>query len=511
MTQTSSRLRVFASSRLRVFASSRLRVFALLSLTLFAWPQLGCSEATIAQTDVDHGTGAVVPANVADDQNVMGGKVGTLDVSTASLDGLRADLDHLFGGVFANGLLVVNPSVHLGLPGNAGCSQGKQHACLEAVDSNDTEDVSGLGIRPFGPAAALVEGNDPRLAPGGLAFLTLNHNAVVDLTTFENGRVAPNSLGANLAMILPDRDDIRVKITVDSVHATIQNRGSKTGLWVPLVLEVEDPGVRHHHCNAVGDGTATGTLSPAICKRVVQAAEKYDCSSVDLQFKLNRLRLYIGFIPSKKPACDAYAPTDSVTAWMKDVPLGHAFDQPCLAVTPVLQVALSASPFEFGGDMEVEAHVDTDFCSEAAKVGCATVVDCDGKATDGMIPQVEQQVPAMAAPQLNALVTPYLASDGSAYADPSAPQCDFKQNAACLKPLIAASVAQITYAWFANPFTDSRASGTALPCARRTRLEHLRGLRVLRTGRQRTCPVCGLLSRLPDRDACIPPGGWTLS
>lgn len=419
------------------------RTVALLALMTCAWSLGACSEQHVATTDVDHGAGAVNPvtATVVDDANVKGGTKTTLEVTTASLDGLRQDLGYLFGGVDANAEILVNPDYNpTGQVALVSCSLGMKHACLAATDR-----LSADVIRPFNPSATLKD-DDPTREVNGLAT-TLEGIAVSDLSYDDVGNMDPKGIAATLSDLLPARADVQVEVKVDAADAAIETRAGKTGLWLPVDLDVVNPATRNHHCDDLS-GFPNGDLP--YCDEIVKAAEDHDCHAIDVTIQLNRIHLYIGFIPGKKANCDPYGP-DADTAWMGNVPLGLDFHQPCLDVQVASDLGVSASRFGDGGDLELSAHVDTDFCAQYRTVECSVPgVDCDSLATDGALGQIQSHIAPLAG-TLDTKLKAYLQSDGTGYKEPTPTVCGLADTS-CWQALMKAAATEISYGWFANPF-----------------------------------------------------------
>ena len=187
----------------------------------------GCSQQDVAQTDIDHGSGAVVPTSVVN-ATVKGGEMATLDVDTASLDGLRSDLQSVFGGVLANAEVIVNPT-----PGTLGCTPGHGHACLRFRDlSNGT-------VTPFNPNATAPQVNTDLVYPSPLNDSVLAVGGVLDL---------PVEVASQLSLYLPGTDNVRLLVKVESSHAYVGTRAGATGLWSPLLIETESPASQLRHC-----------------------------------------------------------------------------------------------------------------------------------------------------------------------------------------------------------------------------------------------------------------------
>ena len=184
---------------------------------------------------------------------------------------------------------------------------------------------------------------------------------------------------------------------------------------------------------------------------MVKAAKDHGCNAVAIHVKLNRIHIYLGFIPSRNAQCDPYGP-DPATAWMRNVPLGHDFHQPCLSVTTQVASTIQITAMGGGGDAEIEASPED--CNSGTNLACATVVDCDAEATNGAVPVAQKQVDPIPS-DLNKIILPYFSSDGSAFENPGAGgKACITKDWACWLPYLSGSLAEISYGWFANAFTN---------------------------------------------------------
>ncbi len=405
----------------------------------------------MAESDIDHGKGPVVPTNIVS-ANVKGGKMATLNVDTASLDGLKSELQKLFvGNLLANAEILVNPEF---LPPKlfGDCSNGDGHACLIFGDRFNT-DASGNPVIPFN-----FQATPPYLGPH-LVYPDVLTNYVFDNT----GVGLPGALDEQLASYLPKKDNERMLVKLHPADAFVGTLGdpAATGVWIPMVVETENPEIRPHHCGENNDSLDICGGPDGVDKQLLLAG----CQAVKIDVKLNRFKVYLGFIPSKKDNCYPYE-QDTARAWMKNVPNGRDFDQPCLSVDTRVVAKLRITKFGDGGDVELNAHPYD--CTGTANI--CDVIDCDSEVTKYAIPIAQQQVqsglatldePTVKGDPTTRPIAKYFTYTQSVF-PPPAGDCPSPLNLlqppdnaqSCITELLAGSLEEITYGWFANPFTN---------------------------------------------------------
>jgi hypothetical protein len=375
-------------------------------------------------------------------------------------ESLAADLQKLFGGVSGSFELIINPDQSTIPPG---CSAGTGHICLVAADHDPNATIFPWD-QSVSPAVDLSPAVKAGLQFQGETLSEYLTSVGVDLTSFLPGttQLDPNGFSAILPGLLARTNNIRAVGKVDTAGITVGYGAGLTGvqdaevagdlgLWIPIDVSIQGATTRSNECDAVSNG---GTI--AQCSLVDHDIDQAGCSGVSFQDRINRIRFYVGFIPSQTPNCHPLA-DDPATAWMTNVPDGMNYDQPCLTVKTDVTAGLTLG--DLGSDSDVEfGGVNLELCDFDIDVECAIAPivyeSCEDYVENLVLTDAESMLSPIAS-QLRATVLKELGlnsftSDGSVFSPHPAPASDTKYAAA----LGVASASEIGYGFFANPFLN---------------------------------------------------------
>jgi hypothetical protein len=450
------------------------------------------------------------PSNVYDSDGVPGHKLGVVPVGATAVDGIGtmlADFMHLDPGVDAHGLIVLNPTAEY-LAGIAGCTPGANRACLILRSIQEGQPhVSAFGGDQY-PwiSTELISGMSQKLSPYQLS------GRGRDLPTLprDMGEIGTWNPWELLSMLAPYADPqlagfyapygtrpvasnllILFKLLPDVSLTTYE--GNATGLWWDAQLVFPAGFVRANACYC--DAPAQSSLPPALCNVLctqMKAGIKgslpfgdWTCDGAKLKSNFSMITLRVGFVPFTRGAApwdELLAPceperaidryesfdTDRVVGWMRNLPFGIPYRQPCLGVRVMASVppsaVLPASSFaDVDGGDGVKVRAAAFQCDSAIDDYCATgLSDCDGIATAAMREQLvaalRRSLPDVLRGELARYMeyqpppgTPLMGAAPPAPCPSSMESC----QAAANDHYVPASVTFTVYNWFAAPFAPS--------------------------------------------------------
>lgn len=413
----------------------------------------------LAQTDVHYGEGGI-KLRSSPGVTWNGGPTAQVRVDTNSLEALRQQLTTVFSREAndnyperkGNALLVINPT-------NTDCPPGDHvdsRACL-AFGEGGQQDLFGFFAGQYGLDPAFTVRFDPRYATNikveGFVGIQSAFTQQ-DLTT-----QLPAGIIDQFIELIPElggdddsggRKDAEFYLKIEPWRAHLGEKMGEKGLWIPAVLELEEPRQRHFSCHRGWPGggnwsvcpDALDELSPAVNLGITEGV----CDSISGIIKIRRLRVELGVIPALDPECTFNHD------WMRHAPEGRLYEQSCLSTkNTLIAYAGAGSP---DADIEVTDVAISD-CNATMNTVCAVTphLDCDVEARRAIRKKFREKVRFKLGGDTEKILNYTWAPDSPWTDNPPEPCNALSGCESTIKTtLLPASISRIAYGWFANAF-----------------------------------------------------------
>jgi hypothetical protein len=323
-------------------------------------------------------------------------------------------------------------------------------------------------VRGLGPAPAT---SSPLTPLGTLAPIALRERVLTSLGN-SMGLLSELMPVANAAATDPAERIaknllIKLRFAPEELMFGSPALATKPGLYMPIDLDFTGGAwTQTHFCTETGGDSV---LCDPIRKQLDQGLWG-SCSTARFATRVNRLRVWVGLVPSLRPGCTNAAGSlpsdDTLSGWMQHLPFTEPYRQGCLQVETNVVVDVNDATVALASSPEQASQSPAPITLWAAAEGCTGVIgglcgviDCDELVRDKARATVQKRIRAVLPEALKENVDTFLRSEGSAFANGPPAYCSLSEKSgACalgtVKQLLPASVARLEFGFFANAFPN---------------------------------------------------------